>query len=248
MRVEPLQRVAGESGHQPAAIEKVLRLLDLLQAIAGDDFLKTRLALKGGTALNLFYFQLGRLSVDIDLNYVGAPEREAMLAERPQVEASLGRLLAGAGYDIRRQPDDHAGGKWIAQHLSALGGRGVLELDVNFMMREPLFGAGRIDAAAFDADPKELRNNLLFCLPRNRFPDRRAIDAWIEETVAICRQRLAPILDWTAAERAFLDGVIDDGVIDAARLEIDPEIAARIDRMPMLEWKARHVQQLKQGR
>jgi hypothetical protein len=31
--------------------------------------------------LNLFVFDLSRLSVDIDLNYVGALEREVMLAD-----------------------------------------------------------------------------------------------------------------------------------------------------------------------
>ncbi|MCK1643229.1 nucleotidyl transferase AbiEii/AbiGii toxin family protein [Bradyrhizobium sp. 157] len=32
--------------------------------------------MKGGTALNLFYLGLDRLSVDIDLNYVGAEDRK----------------------------------------------------------------------------------------------------------------------------------------------------------------------------
>jgi hypothetical protein len=41
------------------------------------------MALKGGTALNLFHFDVPRLSVDIDLNYVGAIERDTMLAENP---------------------------------------------------------------------------------------------------------------------------------------------------------------------
>jgi hypothetical protein len=39
--------------------------------------------LKGGTALNLFYLDLARLSVDIDLSYVAHIDREAMLADRP---------------------------------------------------------------------------------------------------------------------------------------------------------------------
>jgi hypothetical protein len=38
-------------------------------------FLNRRLVLKGGTAINLFYLDLARLSVDIDLNYVGQIER-----------------------------------------------------------------------------------------------------------------------------------------------------------------------------
>lgn len=64
-----LQRLANETGYQSGTLEKVLRLLDLLQEIARDPILSGRLALKGGTALNVFYLTLDRLSVDIDLNY-----------------------------------------------------------------------------------------------------------------------------------------------------------------------------------
>ncbi|MCY4608754.1 MAG: hypothetical protein OXD40_09175 [bacterium] len=55
---QTLQRLADETGHQPGTMEKVLRLLDLLQEIARDGVLADRLVLKGGTALNLFH--LGR--------------------------------------------------------------------------------------------------------------------------------------------------------------------------------------------
>ena len=100
---ETLQRLAAETGHQPGTLEKVMRLLDLLQDIADDDLLRSCLALKGGTALNAFHLSLDRLSVDIDVNYIGTLDREAMLAERPAVEAALGRILAGR-LDLSGQP------------------------------------------------------------------------------------------------------------------------------------------------
>ena len=67
-----LLQLAAETGHRPDMLEKALRLLDLLQAIARNEVLSNRLVLKGGSALNLFYLDMDRLSVDIDLNYVGA--------------------------------------------------------------------------------------------------------------------------------------------------------------------------------
>jgi predicted nucleotidyltransferase component of viral defense system len=143
---ETLQRLSAETGHQPGTLEKVLRLLDLLQEIADDELLGSRLALKGGTALNVFHLNLDRLSVDIDVNYIGALDRETMLAERPEVEAALGRILIAQGYRVRRQPDEHAGGKWLAVHPSAMGGQGTLEVDLNFMMRQPLFGVTVMDS------------------------------------------------------------------------------------------------------
>ncbi|MDE0203928.1 MAG: hypothetical protein OXK73_16015 [Rhodospirillaceae bacterium] len=45
---QTLQRLADETGHQPGTLEKVLRLLDLLQEIARDRVLADRLVLKVG--------------------------------------------------------------------------------------------------------------------------------------------------------------------------------------------------------
>ena len=47
---QTLQRLADDTGHQPGTLEKVLRLLDLLQEIAHDQVLSDRLVLKGGTS------------------------------------------------------------------------------------------------------------------------------------------------------------------------------------------------------
>ena len=137
---QTLQCIASETRLPAATLEKVLRLLDVLQAIAGDRDLSPRVALKGGTALNVFHLRLDRLSVDIDLNYVGAVDRAAMEADRPLVDEALLRLLEAQGYQVRRQPPGHAGGKWVARYGSALGGGASIEVDLNYMARGPLFG------------------------------------------------------------------------------------------------------------
>jgi predicted nucleotidyltransferase component of viral defense system len=311
---QTLQRIADETGHQIGTLEKVMRLLNLLQEIARDSVLAERLVLKGGTALNVFHLGLDRLSVDIDLNYVGALDRTVMEAERPTVDAALNRLLVSQGYGIRRQPDEHAGGKWIGRYASALGGNGTLEIDVNYMAREPLFGATRMNSVPlgemqardvlvldiheivagklvalidrhaardlFDArrilsidgldwsrikaavlalgasgrrdwrtmsldaikgDPREFRQKLAICLPRDRFAGKGDVDAWVGETIALCRERFAFLFVRTANESEFLDGVLDRGEINAGLLDIAPEIRARIGAMPMLAWKCQHI-------
>ena len=100
--VQTLQRLAAKTGYRPDTLEKVLRLLELLDEIAQDPVLSRRLALKGGTALNVFYLDLDRLSVDIDLNYVGALDLAARERERPEVDAAIDRLFASHGYGVRR--------------------------------------------------------------------------------------------------------------------------------------------------
>ena len=50
--VQTPQRLAAETGHRLDTLEKVLRLLELLDEIAEEPVLWQRLALKGGTVLN----------------------------------------------------------------------------------------------------------------------------------------------------------------------------------------------------
>ena len=124
----------------------MIHLLNLLEGFQGHPFLKGRLVLKGGTALNLFIFDLPRLSVDIDLNYIGAADRETMLEERPKVAQAVQAVCSREDMNITRAPTDHAGGKWRLQYDSSSGQGGNLEVDLNFMFRIPLWPVTKLDA------------------------------------------------------------------------------------------------------
>ncbi len=107
---DQLGRAAAEAGYPVESFEKVQVLLHVLKGIRAHPFLGSRLALKGGTALNLFVFDLPRLSVDIDLNYVGAADRATMVAERPRLEQALTQVFGRAGLTVKSVPSDLAGG------------------------------------------------------------------------------------------------------------------------------------------
>lgn len=141
MRISQAKLVAEAeaTGFRPDVLEKVALLLGLLGAIQSHPFLRGKLVLKGGTALNLFVFDVPRLSVDIDLNYIGAEDREAMLAERPKVEQAIQAVFSREGFTVRRTPEEHAGGKWSLRYTNASGQSGNLEVDLNFMFRAPLW-------------------------------------------------------------------------------------------------------------
>jgi len=130
---------AGATGFRPEILEKCELLLSLLQGLVDDPFLGPRLVLKGGTALNLFVFDAPRLSLDADVNYIGATDVGTMETERPLVEAAIRSVCQREGYRIGRTPDKHAGGKWHLAYTSALSGSAELQLDVNFMLRVPLW-------------------------------------------------------------------------------------------------------------
>ncbi len=64
MKISPemLAIEAEETGFRAEMLEKVAHLLGLLEALRSHPFLKDKLVLKGGTALNLFVFDVPRLS------------------------------------------------------------------------------------------------------------------------------------------------------------------------------------------
>jgi predicted nucleotidyltransferase component of viral defense system len=135
-----LLKDANAHGYQPDILEKVYRLLDIFKQLLSVPFLQERLVLKGGTALNLFHFaQMPRLSVDIDLNYIGSLNREAMLNDKPIVTDAIHQILVQNQLQHYRSPMYHAGGKMVWYYNSVLGQRGSLEIDLNFMYRQPLY-------------------------------------------------------------------------------------------------------------
>ena len=206
MNVTPqvMAREVAATGFGAQPLEKVFRLMALLDALNSHPFLKTRIALKGGTALNLFYFDVPRLSLDIDLNYVGAADRETMLRERPMLEQAVQAVCSREGLTVRRMPSEHAGGKWRLTYVASTGGSGNLELDVNFMLRTPLWAprvaechpVGSFKAAPVTVlDPHELAAGKLAALLA-RSANRDVFDAH--------RLLVAPDLDHARLRLGFV--------------------------------------------
>jgi len=121
----------------PRALDKVERLLDLLGELGDHPFLKDKIALHGGTAINLFMLDAPRLSVDIDLSYVGALDRDEMLAERPIVERSIDEVARSQGYPVFGARDGHAGRTFLLGYRSQWGPDHV-KIDCIYMNRSPL--------------------------------------------------------------------------------------------------------------
>ena len=68
-------------------VDQVRLLMSVLPDIANEDVF----ALKGGTAINLFYRDMPRLSVDIDLTYLPIGDRETSLKN---IDEALDRIMA----------------------------------------------------------------------------------------------------------------------------------------------------------
>ena len=139
-----VDRVAAETGFRSDMVEKVLRLHGILRRLDGHPMTRQAWLLKGGTALNLLHMDVPRLSVDIDLNYVGAEDVEEMRQGRPDFERALGACCEREGCTIRRAPSEHAGGKFRLRYASVVGGSQNLEVDVSYVARVPMWGVVRV--------------------------------------------------------------------------------------------------------
>ncbi len=135
---QTLDSLAAQTGFRPGTLEKVVRLGQLAADISRQPVLSRVLALKGGTALNLGFGPPSRLSVDLDLNYVGSADREAMLRDRPIVERLIEQIGRGQGYRLQWSADEHAGRKVYLRFQSPLGGADDVQIDLNFLFRVPL--------------------------------------------------------------------------------------------------------------
>ena len=126
------------SGFQPRTLDKVERLLDLLDEMQRHPDLKGKLAMHGGTAINLFMLDIPRLSVDIDISYVGALARDDMLRERPSIERAIEEVGRGQGYDVSAGDGGHAGRTFVLRYRGDWGTDHV-KIDCIYMNRSPLF-------------------------------------------------------------------------------------------------------------
>ena len=221
-------------------------------------FLSGRLALKGGTAINLFVLDLPRLSVDVDLNYIGALDRDVMLEERSKVESAVRAVCSRQGLDVRRVPQEHAGGKWRLRYRRAEGGTAGLELDMNFLLRTPLRPTVPCDSLAVGTrraqpipvlDPHELLAGKLAAL-FSRVASRDLFDAHgvlSRGELDRSKLRLAFVLYGAMNRRDWRTVSIDDIGIDVrdAERRLLPLLrpAAAPDRHALEPWCQRLVQE-----
>jgi predicted nucleotidyltransferase component of viral defense system len=161
--------VAKTSGFRPDVVEKVLRLRDILSRLDRHPVTSGAWLLKGGTALNLLHLEVPRLSVDIDLNYIGAVDVDEMREARPEFERALESVCEREGLTVKRVPTEHAGGKFRLRFASVLGGPQSLEVDVSYVARVPLLGTERRTTLFPPGDPIEVTTLPLMELAAGKF-------------------------------------------------------------------------------
>ena len=141
-----IEHVAGTTGYAQSSLEQALRLLELLQDIADNDYLAQRLALTGGTALNLFHLGGSRLSVDIDLNYLIDRNTRELDTRDARAESELQGIFTAHGYSSRFRPNRYSLGMWHLRYKTSQGTPRSLTVDANVASRGPLFSIERLNS------------------------------------------------------------------------------------------------------
>lgn len=135
---ENIRKTAKATGFIKDNVEKVMRLIDILETIFLTKW-KDKFVLKGGTAINMFYMGMPRLSVDIDLDYIGK-SKEEMLADKEAIATYLKNSLYQKYYSFSNANKSYYGlDSYVLQYLNNAGNKDVIKIEINYLDRTHIF-------------------------------------------------------------------------------------------------------------
>lgn len=91
------------------------------------------LALRGGTAINLCFERLPRLSVDIDLVAIRDGNKENMLRDKLTIRERLSETLGSAGYELDTHFGAYALDRFELKHRNIFGSYDRLKVEINYI-------------------------------------------------------------------------------------------------------------------
>ena len=140
-----IQKAAADNGFRRDVYEKMCRLTEVLSVISKDETLKDLLALKGGTAINLAFMNVPRLSVDIDMDLAQNFSRDDMLSVRKKISDKLLYYMSVLGYehDSKLDKNVHALHSMKFSYRNSGGNKDYLKLEINYTLREHLLDLQR---------------------------------------------------------------------------------------------------------
>jgi len=140
LRQRDFEQIQRDTGFNIDLLEKVYHLTRLLCAIENNKTLKTNLTLKGGTALNLLYLNMSRLSIDLDFNFTGAVSKEKMQRSRPEILKTIKNLTEELGYRYELRTQSYIMARGYMRYDSIRGFKDRVKIEINFLDRMPVLG------------------------------------------------------------------------------------------------------------
>ncbi len=116
--------------------EKVCRLKEILKFFNESELLNKHLALKGGTAINLLFFNLPRLSVDIDLDLSVNLPKEEMMEVREKISALINKYMSAEGYILSvKTKSRHSRDSNVYEYINSAGTKDNIKIEINYSLR-----------------------------------------------------------------------------------------------------------------
>ncbi len=133
-------RIATKNGFVRDTFEKVLRLKEILKFINEHEYLREHILLKGGTAINMTVFNLPRLSIDIDMDFVPNYNREDMGLAREKITQILKEYMSQEGYQVSPVSRfSFSLDAFYFQYQNAGGNRDNIKIEINYSLRTHIF-------------------------------------------------------------------------------------------------------------
>ena len=132
-----IEEISNKTGFIKSTLEKVERLLNILEWINNQEKLSKLLALKGGTAINTAVFNFPRLSVDIDLDLTENLAKDEMIKERENIHNLLVQYLNANNYkiNIEKSKNVYALDSIVAEYDDIKGNIDNIKIEINYMNR-----------------------------------------------------------------------------------------------------------------
>jgi len=117
-------------------IEKVLRLTEILKFINYESNYKGKFALKGGTAINLLFFNMPRLSVDIDLDFTENLSKEEVENVKTNFSNEIINYMGNNNYSLTSNIREHfALNSFEFSYINNAGNKDNIKIEINYIDR-----------------------------------------------------------------------------------------------------------------
>lgn len=155
--------ISNETGFIKSTLEKVDRLLNILEWINNKEELKDILALKGGTAINTSIFNFPRLSVDIDLDLTKNLPKDEMIIYRERIYNLIIKYLKGNDYiiNMEKSKNVYALDSIVAEYKDIKGNIDNIKIEINYMNRIHILDTKKLKISTSIFNDKQL---LIHCV------------------------------------------------------------------------------------
>jgi len=129
------EQIQKNTGFNLELLEKVYHLTKILNEIEQKSILKENLILKGGTSLNFLYFDIPRLSIDLDFDYTGAISKNDMVKQRPNMQKEIKNIASKLGYTIKERGSSYIISRQSLQYQTIRNIKDHIKIEINYLNR-----------------------------------------------------------------------------------------------------------------